>query len=270
MVYVTGGTQTQPQPGSEKTVVRTHGTKSTRTRMRFLRQVVSAGVLKVVCCLLIASVLLFGDQSTGNSNNNHDTNVSKDVNENDGSGNMVDVIIQFKTSPSNNQFASWGLLKKQFRGINAIAISVPANQIPVIAKLPFVKFISPDRQLKGKLDLSTAAVNAAAAVSYGLTGRGIGIAMIDSGVSPVKDLMTKYGGSRLVYSEDFTGSGTTADTYGHGTHVAGIAAGNGAASIGWIDSRTFQGIAPEANVINLKVLDSTGAGTDCALIAAID
>jgi serine protease AprX len=50
---------------------------------------------------------------------------------------------------------------------------------------------------------------------------------------------------------DFTGgSGLTSDPYGHGTHVAAIAAGNGIVSQG-----AYMGIAPDANILNLRVLD---------------
>ena len=67
------------------------------------------------------------------------------------------------------------------------------------------------------------------------------------------DLKTSSGASRVVYSEDFTGQGTTADRYGHGSHVAGIIGGNGANSGG-----KYNGIAPESKLINLRVLDETG------------
>jgi serine protease AprX len=58
--------------------------------------------------------------------------------------------------------------------------------------------------------------------------------------------------------------------YGHGTHIAGLIAGNGASSTGSGYTRTFKGIAPGANIINLRVLDQNGAGTDSTVIAAIN
>ena len=65
------------------------------------------------------------------------------------------------------------------------------------------------------------------------------------------------------------GTGTD-DLYGHGTHVAGIVAGNGADSTCTTCTRTVKGIAPNANLINLRVLDENGNGTDSNVIAAID
>ncbi len=91
--------------------------------------------------------------------------------------------------------------------------------------------------------------------------------MIDSGVSNNPDL--KNGGAtRIVYNESFI-SGGTDDYYGHGEHVAGIIAGNGSRSTGPQYAVTFRGVAPNAQVINLRVLDQNGNGTDSAVISAI-
>ncbi len=65
-------------------------------------------------------------------------------------------------------------------------------------------------------------------------------------------------------------AGGTNDQYGHGTHVAGLIAGNGALSKGGQFTRTFTGVAPKAYLLNLRVLDKTGQGTDSAVIEAIE
>src|SRR5262249_36350131 len=65
------------------------------------------------------------------------------------------------------------------------------------------------------------------------------------------------------------GNASGLDQFGHGTHVAGLIAGNGASSTGLKYSRTFKGIAPQANIVNLRVLDQNGAGSDSAVITAI-
>src|SRR6185437_11258632 len=75
--------------------------------------------------------------------------------------------------------------------------------------------------------------------------------------------------SRIVYSESFVpGDSATTDLYGHGTHVAGILAGNGRDSATGY-AQQYVGLAPKANIINLRVLDKNGAGSDSAVIAAI-
>src|SRR5207245_1531997 len=82
------------------------------------------------------------------------------------------------------------------------------------------------------------------------------------------DLQKAAGALRVRYSQDFVGGGTD-DHYGHGEHVAGILAGNAARSTGPNFTHTFRGIAPNANLINLRVLDQNGNGTDSNVIAAI-
>jgi subtilisin family serine protease len=72
----------------------------------------------------------------------------------------------------------------------------------------------------------------------GFTGAGVGIAIVDSGIYAHPDLA-----SRVLYRQSFV-PGTTADDYGHGTHVAGIAAGSGASSNGAQFTQSFRGVAP--------------------------
>jgi serine protease AprX len=75
--------------------------------------------------------------------------------------------------------------------------------------------------------------------------------------------------SRVVYSQNFVAGQDTTDAYGHGTHVAGIVGSNGDDSTGPLFSRTFKGVAPNANIISLKVLDQNGGGQEADTIAAI-
>src|SRR6185436_15521556 len=68
------------------------------------------------------------------------------------------------------------------------------------------------------------------------------------------------------FSKDFTGeNNTTSDPYGHGSHVASSAAG-----AAYSNGTTFQGIAPGASIINLRVLNSLGVGTSAGLLNAIN
>ncbi len=89
------------------------------------------------------------------------------------------------------------------------------------------------------LDNSTAAVNAPAAWNIGLDGSNIGVAVIDSGISDHDDLQGAAG-SRVVYRESFAGGDGT-DGFGHGEHVAGILAGNGADSNCAVCEPAFRG-----------------------------
>lgn len=105
------------------------------------------------------------------------------------------------------------------------------------------------------------------------------MAVIDSGITAWHDDLyltrpsSPRAGPRVVHFKDFTiepnprvwASGQPSDEFGHGTHVAGIIAGNGFDSDG---ART--GVAPKANLIGLKVLDAEGHGYISDVFAAID
>jgi len=98
-------------------------------------------------------------------------------------------------------------------------------------------------------------------------GRYVGVALIDSGITTNADLA-----GRVVYSQSFVPGdlNNTTDKYGHGTHLAGIIAGNGSNSSGLGYSTNIHGVAPSVQIINLRVLDATGASTDSVVIQAID
>ncbi len=93
--------------------------------------------------------------------------------------------------------------------------------------------------------------------------RGVGIAIIDSGIYPSADLA-----GRISAFYDFTAGGVAAqpsDAFGHGTHIAGLIAGNGKLSNG-----KYVGVATDARLIGLKVLNGEGVGYTSDVIAAID
>src|ERR1017187_7777748 len=192
--------------------------------------------------------------------------ISRDLNVTSGDPNaQTTVMVQFGSDMSDQDSADvakkGGSLKVKLGSV--AAFSLPVSSILDVATLPNVTYVSPDRPVHGQLNYTTAAVNAGIAWKYGWSGAGI--AIVDSGISPSADLLGgKKGSSSVVYSEAFGGLAGTVDLYGHGTHVAGIAAGDGSASHG-----SLSGIAPGANLINLRVLDADGAGSDSAVIAAI-
>jgi serine protease AprX len=96
----------------------------------------------------------------------------------------------------------------------------------------------------------------------GVNGRGIGVAVIDSGVNPHPALA-----NRIVANVSFvTGDSSYLDAFGHGTHVAGIIAG---ANTGVTPLYTG-GIAPGAQIINVRVLGDEGTGLTSDVIAGID
>lgn len=195
---------------------------------------------------------------------------SKDL-ENQAAGTTVNVIVRFAAKPSKTMLdkvkANGGTLKKQFTNLPMAVYNLPKASVDAILNNTDVVYASKDRTLKGALDYANPAMNAPIAFSSGFVGTNIGIAVIDSGVNGSHPDLN----GRVVYSENFVeGSTSTADPYGHGTHVALIAAGNAAASTGANATRAFRGMAPGAKIVNLRVLDANGTGTDSQLVNAID
>ena len=121
----------------------------------------------------------------------------------------VDVIVSYSATPTAEDFDA---LKKNGAKEKAqskpeegktIAVTVLSSVVESIAGLPGVTYVSPDRGVKATLDFSVAAVNANVAYQSNLTGAGIIIAIVDSGISSHLDLNDAYGKSRVVYSESF-------------------------------------------------------------------
>ena len=201
------------------------------------------------------------------------TRIARDMPSSTSTG-TVDIIVQYKTRPNSealNQVRTSGLVKRQYRAIPAVHMTVPVAMIGRIASDPQVAYVSPNRTVTSSLDITTQSVNANQFWSSGFEGTGIGVAVIDSGVANKLDLWTgDHSRSRVVYSQSFVPGLDAADDYGHGTHVAGIVAANGAASTGSNFTHTMKGVAPDANIINLRVLDAKGNGRESEVIAAID
>ncbi len=196
----------------------------------------------------------------------------------------VRVIVQWNATAANtSQIISslGGSTVSEYRFIHAGTYLVPQSALPALDSNSGVKFVSADRKLHRKLALSAAAINAPAVWKSGFLGIGVGVAVIDSGINQDPNLA---GGKNLVYTQDFVNpiplknngkpgqkpAGYGQDWYGHGQHIAGIIASDGKDSFCSSCTETFVGIAPGANLINLRVLDSNGEGNDSAVIAAID
>ena len=106
--------------------------------------------------------------------------------------------------------------------------------------------------------------------AFGLTGEGVTIAIVDTGVSlgiEEGEQHEQLDGNTVVGDVDFIDPGTPGDDCnGHGTHVASIAAGNGGASK---DAKLYRGVAPRASILAVRVLDCLGRGTVGTVISGI-
>jgi subtilisin family serine protease len=163
-----------------------------------------------------------------------------------------------------------GTLGHELPILRARAARLPNASVLTLAASSLVNRIALDRVSFGFTERTSATVGAdAVRQQLGYDGAGIGVAVIDSGVTAWHNDLADPAApatQRIDRFVDFVGGQSHQyDDYGHGTHVAGIIAGNGADSNG---ART--GIAPKARLVVLKVLDGHGRGRISHVIAAID
>jgi serine protease AprX len=148
-------------------------------------------------------------------------------------------------------------------GLGQVA-TIPDSALLRLAASTDIISITLDRPVTGAVETaeSTAAAGKIAG-TLGFDGSGIGVAIIDSGVANWHD---DLGAGTVIHFVDFVGDLMAPhDDYGHGTHVAGVIAGNGYDSGG-----ARRGVAPGAHLVVLKVLDEAGDGHISDVIAAID
>ncbi|MDQ1026534.1 subtilisin family serine protease [Streptomyces umbrinus] len=114
---------------------------------------------------------------------------------------------------------------------------------------------------KASLDKSVKQIGADKAWAAGFDGKGVKIAVLDTGVDTTHPDLK----DQVVAEKNFSAAPDATDKYGHGTHVASIAAGTGAKSAG-----KYKGVAPGAQLLNGKVLDDNGFGDDSGILAGMD
>jgi serine protease AprX len=171
---------------------------------------------------------------------------------------------------------------RQLRGVPGV-LSVSTDQ--PMTPMSIVPALGYDPADAGSLSSVTQIVGAQSVWAKGYTGAGIGVAVIDTGVTPVPGL---DGPGKVVTGPDlsFDASGATTpglDAFGHGTFMAGLIAGHDSAATstasgcttclntsGYSNTATFVGVAPDARIINVKVGAADGATDVSQVIAAID
>jgi serine protease AprX len=157
-----------------------------------------------------------------------------------------------------------GIVGRRLASVSGQVAYVPDTALNDLGRLPGVSSVSLDRRVFGTLERTGATIGSTwVRENLGFDGTGVGVAIIDSGVASWHD---DLGSDRVTRFADFVNFQPTAyDDYGHGTHVAGIIAGNGHDSEG-----RRRGIAPGATLLVEKVLDGAGQGYISNVIAAID
>ena len=146
-------------------------------------------------------------------------------------------------------------------------LHVNAGQLDALQRDTDVDHLSGERRLWPSMAITNPTIGADQVWGGGngvprLTGSGVAVAVIDSGIDPKHNALK----NRVIATVDFTG-GDGVDRYGHGTHVAGIIAGQAGRTA---DTRNVQGVAAGAYLVNLRVLGDDGGGVSSSVVEAID
>ncbi len=180
-----------------------------------------------------------------------------------------------------------GRVDRQLAIVNGFAATVPTTSVSALKRTPGVSDVAMNQRITlnavDGVDMKVPggsfgvkkAVGAGTVWNEGFRGAGVGVAIIDSGVSRVKGLA---GAGKVVYGPDLSFESqaanlTNKDTYGHGTHLAGIIAGRDPEAPADVKDGTydyFLGVAPDAKIVSLKVADRNGATDVSQILAAID
>jgi subtilisin family serine protease len=185
---------------------------------------------------------------------------------------------------------------RSYRTIDLVAVASDSAAVLAVAELPWVIRLTPielvfplaDEREVDQTRGTTADVGAPAWWDRGVTGSGVRIAILDTGIDQLhpdlddQDFRDWSGllhganllhGAKVIEARDFNGGVcrlATGDGHGHGTHVAGIAAGTGEGTPDASDNGKYTGIAPGAELAAAKVLTDAGAGINSDLLAAME
>ncbi|HTH36906.1 MAG TPA: S8 family serine peptidase, partial [Pyrinomonadaceae bacterium] len=188
----------------------------------------------------------------------------------------VDLIVQaadadsvaFRTLLANGQ----ARIVDRIGRSDMLVVNARLSSIEAMAASGMINYVSPNRATRssGHIEDTTGATAIRSALTDVLNlgdsvdGSGVGIAVLDSGIYLGHNGFKKNFQSRILANVNFTNSGL-GDAYGHGTHVAGLAVGNDNTRNG-----AYRGIAPDANLISVKVLDDEGVGETSWLLNGLD
>lgn len=176
------------------------------------------------------------------------------------------VIISMKSQiaySKSNVSALSNRIKYELPIVNGYACEMNTFQIKKLYNNENVDFICYDSPIHSIINNAGKTISSDKINSLGYTGKGITVATIDTGITPHRDLI--YPTNRIIGFKDLLKNNNKPyDDNGHGTHIAGIIASSGVSSKG-----KYKGIAPEANILALKVLDKDGNGKVSDILSAI-
>ncbi|NEC92510.1 S8 family peptidase [Streptomyces sp. SID12501] len=162
-----------------------------------------------------------------------------------------------------------GTLRQTLKSLNADAVQTPQKDTPELwdavtngdRTAAGIAHVWLDGTGKASLDKSVPQIGAPKAWAAGFDGKGVKIAVLDTGVDATHPDLK----DQVIAAKNFSTATSVTDKFGHGTHVASIVAGTGAKSGG-----KYKGVAPGAKILNGKVLDDTGSGDYSSIIAGME
>ena len=176
-------------------------------------------------------------------------------------GERLPVIVKYRREHLTAKAVVKGVVPAyEYRLVPAAAMSLSQEQIAFLADDVSVEHLWLDQPVKALLDTSVPLIQAPRVWESGYRGRGIKIAILDTGIDPHHPDVA----GRIAATSTFVGR-SYYDDNGHGTHVAGTAAGNGSAHGG-----LYVGVAPEAELYISKVLDAGGGGMMSDVMAGVE
>lgn len=188
----------------------------------------------------------------------------------------VNVLIGFKEKPNESLVNAFGgKISHNFSPfINVIAASVPENAMQGLSHNPNIAYVEPDAEAH-IMDHATTNNTPEYENSWGVDhiradtvhgtspyykGTGIKVCVVDTGINSVHP---DFAGKSILGIDFVNGDNNPSDDNGHGTHVSGTIAAI-------LDSTGVVGVAPSADLIVAKVLDSSGSGSYSNVIAGIN
>lgn len=174
----------------------------------------------------------------------------------------IPVIISYKENINiikSRIISSSGKIKYEYINIKAISSELPPINIDKLSENPEVKFITLDFKASLCLKNSYDVLNINSGRKFNLTGKNVGIGIIDTGVFPHPELQERRNAISF-FSDLINGYLKPYDDNGHGTFISGCIASQG----------EYPGIAPDSSLYMIKAFDSSGNGFMSDIIKGID
>ena len=189
-----------------------------------------------------------------------------------GPGDLVDVIVTFRqprSAATTRAEIGAFTVDREFTIVNGFSATMTAGQIRALAASSSVFRIDENFEVHAVLDAANADTGALdARADFGVDGSGVTICITDTGLDATHEQFDTNPVGPGEFFDAINGQAAPYDDHYHGTHVAGIAAGDGTGALPF--GPQFGGFAPGAQLVVAKVLNSSGSGTAAQVIAGIE